>query len=170
MPVTINALIKIANELDKRGLVTEADGLDKIISSIDEEMYHGSNVEVNELVPKKHFLSDEPVVFGTPSKAMALAHLARWTDDDFELGSINEEPLVLKEKYPNAFEEIFRGQKGYIYSVDPEGFESKPNLMRQERVSFESPEILSVEEIDDVLKALEQSDLVLKKYRETNEL
>jgi hypothetical protein len=126
-------------------------------------IYHGSDKKIDRLEPRKHFLADRPVVFGTPSRGMALAHLARWTDDDFELGSINDGPLVMEEQYPGAFNKLFKGRRGYLYTMGPEGFEHRPNLMRSERVTERSPNILGREDIEDILSALEDSDVVVKR-------
>ena len=127
------------------------------------KIYHGSPIKVEQLEPRKHFLADRPVVFGTPNRGMAIAHLAPWTDEDFDLGSINDGPLVMEEKYPGAFDKLFKGRRGYLYAMDPEGFEHRPNLMREERVTERSPSILGREDIEDLLTALEKSDVVVKR-------
>lgn len=135
------------------------------------EIFHGSPTEITKFEGRPHYLADnEPVVFGTPSRGMALTHLARWNDNDFEQYRINDGPLTMREQYPGALEKIYRGKKGYIYKLDPESFEHSPRLTRSERISKANPPILGTEEILDVLKALEESDVRLiraKTYGET---
>jgi superfamily II DNA or RNA helicase len=132
------------------------------------EIFHGSRTKIKKFEPRPHYLSkDEPAVFGTPERGMALSHLAYWTDDDFDQGRINNGPLTMRERKPGAFERIYGGKKGYLYKLAPESFDYDPRLMRSERISKESPQILETEEISDALKALEESDVRLVRMRKT---
>ena len=112
-----------------------------------------------------HYLfEDKEVVFATPSKGMALSFLADWTDKDFDQGTINMGPLYMEELYEGAFEEKFKGKKGYLYHLDGSDFEYYPQLMTKERVSKNIPKILKVEKIDDVFSALKDSDVKIIYY------
>lgn len=128
-------------------------------------VYHGSNRRLKKVRAKPHYLADDKkVAFATPSKALAISFLAKWTDKDFYQGSTNGGPLTMKEKYPGAFEKIYKGKKGYIYSLDGKDFKWQPNLMRQERVSYNDPKVKSRKYIKDVWKALRQSDIKLVRH------
>ncbi len=132
------------------------------------EIFHGSPSDIAEFELRRHYLADdEPVAFGTPERDMALTHLQRWSDDDFSLGRVNDGPLTMEEKRPGAFEEIYGGKKGYLYQLDPEGFEYEPRLMRAERMTRIAPKVVGTEEIDDVLAALEASGLNLVRLEKT---
>jgi RimJ/RimL family protein N-acetyltransferase len=136
-----------------------------------ENIFHGSPEKIDRFDLRKHYLADdEPVVFGTPERGMAISHLAKWTDADFDQGRVNDGPLTMKEKRPGAFDEIYRGKKGYLYSLDPSGFEYSPRLMRSERMSRQTPKVTSMEEIDDALEALEQSGVRLVRHPDSEKL
>jgi len=137
-----------------------------------EVIYHGSPSELDEIKAIPHYLADDkPVVFGTPSRSMALAFLGdRWRDEDLDLGSFEGSegrgPLHLREQYPGALEKIYSGKQGYLYHMDPEGFVYQPNLMRSERINFGQPKLMQVEHVPDVLRALEDSDIQLIRHGE----
>ncbi|MBP48066.1 MAG: hypothetical protein CMH53_09025 [Myxococcales bacterium] len=131
-----------------------------------EAIYHGSNRRVRKLKPKESPLTDKPVVYGTPNRSMALTFMGKWTDDDLELGRVNDGPMTLREKYPGALEKIYRRKRGYLYTLDDKGFRSQKNLMRSERVTEKSPKILKRERITDILQALEDSDIRLVRARD----
>lgn len=129
------------------------------------EIFHGSPKKIDKFELRRHYLADDaPVVFGTPSKAMALSHLSRWSDDDFDLGTVNDGPLTMKEKYPGALEKVYKGKGGFLYQLDPAEFKHSPRLMRSERLSHKAPNILKVEEVKDALQALQDSGIVLEKH------
>ena len=133
----------------------------------DKTIYHGSNKKIKKLRPMPHYLfEDEKVVFGTPSRGMAISFLADWTDEDFDQGTINMGPLYMKELYEGAFEKIFKEKSGFLYHLDGKPFEYYPQLMTKERASKVSPKILKVEEIDDVLEALKDSDIKMIYYKD----
>ena len=118
----------------------------------DERMYHGSNAKFDRFDPRPHMLSgDQAVVFGTPLRAMAIAGMGRrWTDDDFEQGTYNDEDLLhMRELKPGALERIYKGTRGYLYEMDPESFEHGGDAyMPTEFISKSSPKILKRTEVD----------------------
>jgi hypothetical protein len=114
-------------------------------------MYHGSNTKFDRFEPKAHMLSgDDRVVFGTPLRAMAVAGMGRWNDDDFEQGTYNDEDLLhMRELRPGALESTYRGKRGYLYEMDPESFEHGGDAyMPTEYISKTSPKILKRVEVD----------------------
>jgi hypothetical protein len=131
-----------------------------------EAMYHGSRRRLRKLKTHDSPLTDNPVVFGTPDRELALTFMGKWNDDDFDLGRINDGPLRLKEEYPGALEKVYRGKKGYLYTLDPKGFRKQDNLMRSERVSDSSPRIIKREHIRDLLAELERSGINLVRARD----
>jgi hypothetical protein len=73
-------------------------------------------------------------------------------------------PPQLRELVPGVFERIYKGQEGFIYSLDPEGFVYQPNLMRRERVHFGEPTILSMDRVPDIWLELQASDIELTSF------
>lgn len=141
--------------------------LDKLASASDRAViYHGSPFKIEGgPTPQKHPLTgDKPVVFGTPNRGVALAFMGkRWTDADFDLGSVNRGPLTLTELRKGALRDTFKGQKGYLYTLDSKSFSSEPGLWSAERVSSSKPTVLKVERIDDVYAELAASgDIIVK--------
>jgi hypothetical protein len=133
----------------------------------DKVVYHGSPKKIKEFKLKKHYLfDDEKVVFATPKKSMAICFLSnKWTDEDLDLGTEGGGPLRIRELKPGALKKAFSGVSGYIYELEGKGFSYYPQLMSQERVSKSVPKILNFEKIDDALKALEESDIKIIKYK-----
>ena len=123
-------------------------------------MYHGSRYKFDEFKPKGHKLSkNRPVVFGTPLRAMAVAGMGRkWTDDDFEQATYNDEDLLhMRERKPGALERVYKGQRGYLYEVDPDSFEHGGDAyMPTEFVSYVPPKILKRDEVDAYEAMLEE--------------
>ena len=149
----------------------EPTGLEKWLGKFSSEnlvMYHGSPEDIAKFELRPHKLSGgEGVVFGTPNRAQALASLQQWSDNDFEQGYYNDEPMYMREMYPGAFEKIYGGKGGYLYSLDPSSFESQDNLMRTEALSRVAPKILKKEYIEDALKALRESGATFIPYEKT---
>ena len=114
-------------------------------------MYHGSSAKFDSFEPKSHALADgDRVVFGTPLRAMAVAGMGRWTDNDFDQGTYNDEELLhMRELKPGALERIYKGKRGYLYELDPESFEhGGERYMPTEFISKSSPKILKRTEVD----------------------
>ncbi len=129
-------------------------------------VFHGSQRDFDDLTLIPHYHSNgKPVVFGALSKGFSLAFLSNWTDDDFELASINNGPLFLRELRPNALKDTFKGKSGWLYTLDAKPFKSFRHLMKYEMISFVKPKIIKKEYIQDVLVALENcKDIVLIPY------
>jgi hypothetical protein len=122
-------------------------------------VYHGSPFKLAEITPKLHYLSNKPLVFGSSSFTIALTLIASWDDSEIELGEVDKDTPYLMEKYKGAFDDIFRGTSGYIYTLDARGFRSA--LTKFEMVSTETPKIKSRVYIPDVLQALKESEIQL---------
>jgi len=128
--------------------------------------YHGSPVaDITELEPRPSRVIDgEKAVFASPDRDVAISFAAPWRDEDIQQGSIDGQ-YYMREQYPNAFEKIFGGKKGYVYSVDG-GFETDPRLTRFEAIARDKRKVLSKEEIPDLLEALKTSKFRLLRYGE----
>jgi len=125
--------------------------IEKYASKRKKRMYHGSGAKFERFEPKPHALADgDRVVFGTPLRAMAVAGIGKWTDDDFEQGTYNDEELLhMRELKPGALERVYKGKRGYLYEMDPSSFEhGGDRYMRTEFISKSSPKILKRTEVD----------------------
>jgi DNA ligase D-like protein (predicted 3'-phosphoesterase) len=131
-------------------------------------MYHGSNVGGLEgLDPRAaRVIHGEHGVFGTPDRALAVSNIARWRDDDFEQGRVNDEPWYMKEKYPGAVDKLLKGVSGSLYSTENKGFEWDPRLMRSEFVSRKPVRTVKEEHIPDVLAELENAGWSIQRAKE----
>ena len=128
-------------------------------------MYHGSPNLFSKFEPRPHYLTDgKPVVFATPMREIALASLQPWTDDDFEQGVVGEDPPYMIEMYPNAFEDVYSGKQGYLYTLAPDSFYSTDQLTRFEKVSDIAPRVLDVELVENVLEELYASNMLMIPY------
>jgi hypothetical protein len=129
-------------------------------------VYHGSpHGDIQQLEPRPSAVIDnEEAVFATPHKGMALSFLARWRDPDFIQGTINKGPLVMRERYPGAFEKIYGGKSGYLYTLPEEGFRADDRLMSKEVINPEAVTPARVEHIQDILKAMGEAGVIMKKH------
>lgn len=132
-------------------LLSKYVNIEKYAAKRKKRMYHGSNVKFDRFEPKSHALAEgDRVVFGTPLRAMAVAGMGRWTDDDFDQGTYNDEDLLhMRELKPGALERVYKGKRGYLYELDPESFEhGGDRYMSTEFISKSSPKILKRTEVD----------------------
>jgi hypothetical protein len=129
------------------------------------DFYHGSQFGgLKQLEPRpSRALRGNSAVFATPSRDLALSYLAPWKDADFEQGHINGEPYMT-EQYPGAFEKIYKGRSGSVYSVPEAGFSPRARLMREERVNRKPVQPLSEEVIPDAWDALQKTRFKLNRY------
>lgn len=88
-------------------------------------VYHSSEWGgLTEIVPRKSTHGME-YVYASKFKTISALFLARWNDFLITLlTDMSKDTLSIKlvERYPNAFEEIFKGQSGYIYGLDNSNF------------------------------------------------
>lgn len=124
-------------------------------------LYHGSPTKFDVLIPHPRSIVDnEEVVFATNTKWLSIVFIAKATDADIEIGFINNKPYIL-EQYPGAFDKFLVGKHGYIYHVDPKGFEKDKRLgmYNHEFISHDKTNILSTEEINDIYEALKKTEV-----------
>lgn len=133
-------------------------------------LYHGSSTPgLKHLEPKPtSVLQGQPAVFATPDRDLALTFGAPWRDSDFEQGSVDGQ-RYMREQYPGAFEKIYQGRKGHVYSVPAEGFKKDRRLMRSERINPGQVTTVKEEAIEDLLEALRKTKFRLMRHDEKAE-
>lgn len=135
-------------------------------------MYHGSPRKVGVLRPRDEHGDPrvKPAVFGTPSKEFALAYAGRkWGDRDIEQstrGGKNER-MILREARPGAFEDVYGGKKGYLYTLPEEPFMVLPGRRTaKELVSYQEVRPIKTEVIPNIMTRLQKAPGVeMHQYR-----
>lgn len=122
-------------------------------------MYHCSNLDLDILIPQAHHTyNNKPVVFASTHKEFALTFISKWTDDDFDLSRYNDGPFIFTEKAKGNLDKFFKDKIGWLYVLDPKSF---IKFKDTEYISYVSPVILEKIKIEDALKELEQSKIIL---------
>lgn len=131
-------------------------------------LYHGSNTGgIAVLEPRPTvFMDDRPLVWATPSRAIALSFVGRWDDQDIKHQTIDGKPRMT-ERVAGAFETHFKGVKAFIYTVSSEGFTDEDDRLYNYELFNPNPvPVLSVEEIDDAWDALQaQTEIELVRFQ-----
>jgi hypothetical protein len=122
-------------------------------------MYHCSNLDLDVLTPQVHHLTPKPVVFASTYKEFALTFISRWTDADFDLSRINNEPFTFTEKSKGNLKKFFKNKSGYLYILEPKTF---IKFKDAEYISYVPPKILKKIKIWDALRELKLSNIVIK--------
>lgn len=121
-------------------------------------MYHCSNLDLDILIPQLHPTYNDPVVFASTHKEFALTFISKWTDADFDLSRFNDEPFTFTEKAKDNLDKFFKGKTGWLYVLNPKTF---IKFKDTEYISYETPVILEKIKIEDALRELEQSKIIL---------
>lgn len=121
-------------------------------------LFHGTNVPIegDHLIPKPSYvLGGEEAVFATIRFDFAVLFAAKWTDRDFEFGTVDDGKCYCIEMYPNAFD-ILKKSSGIVYSVDKECFGSDERLGMKdyEFISMQKVRVRSFVKIPNVWKQL----------------
>lgn len=135
-------------------------------------IFYGSKSKIDKYIElqKSEILNDEKVIHGSYYYEIILTFLGKkWTNRDIEVGSYKFKTYII-EKRPGAFEDIFRGQKGYIYEITDKGFKKDSRLHENqfELIKKTRTKIKVTHEINDVLKELRKSDAVMINYDSLN--
>jgi hypothetical protein len=133
-------------------------------------IYHGSSKQITEFELQPHYLADDdPVIFGTPNRVLAICYLASWSDNDFYQYTEGDDGVIyLEEQYSGAFDKVYKGKMGYLYELSPETFEWDYQLSRSEFVSRVEPIILQFNFInvyDALLDEIDKGNLKVIKYK-----
>jgi hypothetical protein len=100
--------------------------------------YHGSSAEIAMLTPQPSRLTQEPVVFGTPSYTDALIFSGQWTDYDFAVWGDGKKRYI-EEQYPCAFAKLNRiGYIHHMQSTDAAPFKPLGSGLSGEHVCTEA--------------------------------
>jgi hypothetical protein len=134
-----------------------------------EAMYHGSNTRLGTVEPSTLHGDpnvQEPVVFGTPRRSMALAYLGRtWGNRDIGQGGLGMRDMYLAEMRPNAFRDTYEGQEGYLHTLPAEPFtESRPGQAAWERMSLKPVDPVKVQKVKNIIAALRKEKVRLIEY------
>lgn len=123
--------------------------------------FHGSKKDIQgeylNPMPSKT-IDGESAVYATTLKGFAIHFIAQAKDINIESGVYKGQPYVI-EQYPGAFDTFYKGVSGYIYYVDPSGFQNDTRLGLQnyEYIQKSPVKILKKEYISDVYQALVNS-------------
>lgn len=120
-----------------------------------EYVYHGSNISRLKVIEKRKSTHQKEWVYATPSKALAVIFMGRGSDLYYFLGGrgTEESPIVLVERKPNMFKEIF-DLPGSLYYLDSKNFLSNKTGWSAEVVSNQNEQVIKEEYIDNVYDKL----------------
>jgi len=134
-------------------------------------LYHGSNFKIEKYLEpiESKILDGDKAIFASYYRYLILAFLGKkWSNKDLELGSYKFKTYLV-EKRPNAFEDIYKGQKGYMYEVSKSGFKKDERICNKvERIKTTKSKIKNTYEIKDLLEELIKSDILMIKYSDLN--
>lgn len=120
-------------------------------------VYHGSENGNLEKIEANNSTHQKNCIYAAEDPVIAMVFMAKWSDLDFMLGTINGE-LVLVERRPEILNSIYN-KDGYIYSLDGSTFSHYDYLWSKEVISFESNLIpLSKTYHKNILSSLEQEE------------
>jgi adenylate kinase family enzyme/GNAT superfamily N-acetyltransferase len=128
-----------------------------------QELYHGSPEKLETLEPKNYH--EDPgipkAVFASPSREFAMAYAGKkWGDRDINQSTRfrdKQRIVTLQENRPGAFDELYKGQPGYLYHVPAEPFEVPHKRTTWEQISRNAVTPTDIETIPDVLAELQRS-------------
>ena len=135
-----------------------------------EYYYHGSATQIQDdyLEPRpSKVIDNEKAVFATNTKWFALISIAKTKFSEFEYGFMNGKPYIM-ENEPDMFNRLLRGQRGYLYYVKRDQFQSDGRLEmpRHEFISKDKVKIMKREDIVDVYEALKKTGIPLIEFDE----
>ena len=116
-------------------------------------LYHGSSQEGLKTIVPRVSTHGKSYVYATEHRLVALLFLSRWNDflltlgDAFFGGALH---LTLTERYEDAFQDIYGGKTGFLYTLDPGGFHADVDCWELELVSENEQAVISCERIDDI--------------------
>ena len=139
---------------------SKSDSIEYVMSLNEDFVYHGTTVKTLKTLKPYKSTHGKKYVYGTPSRVVALWNIGNdpyKRDGYIQTGSVDGK-FYIKEMQKGALEKAFKNVSGSIYQVKDDNFTSEDFLTRFERVSTQNEDILSSEDIDDVLKELEKCE------------
>ena len=126
-------------------------------------MYHGSSVaNIKKLNTNFNYLVGREVVFATPKYEYALAMAVESSNDDLDIGYINDE-FTIAEMYEGAFDLL--KQPSYIYQVPATGFHQHPRLPPMEYIIEASMPVVRAKRVPNTYKELKRLGTTFVPYR-----
>lgn len=128
--------------------------------------YHGSKIQLNTIEPRpSKVVNNEKVVFATNNKWLSIAFIAKFTDNDIEIGVTND-VLYLCEQYENAFK--FLKCSGYVHYVDEKYFQPDDRLgmKNHEFISHTCVPASYSEKIECVYDALQKGEVLMIEFND----
>ena len=145
--------------------VANLDALKPDFSRYGEELVYFSTVRENTLV----YLGNAIERYCLDNNIDYHDTYRKWTTYGFTDAGM----LCLDEYYPNAIEETYKGEHGYVYCVEKVANAKMLDGIRNVVVTNEIQKICSCEYIEDahvaLLKAVEENKIMLKRYEEHSE-
>ena len=126
-------------------------------------MYHGSSVaNIKKLNTNFNYLVGREVVFATPKYEYALAMAVESSNDDLDIGYINDE-FTIAEMYEGAFDLL--KEPSYIYQVPSTGFHQHPRLPPMEYIIEASMPVVRAKRVPNTYKELKRLGTTFVPYR-----
>ena len=126
-------------------------------------MYHGSSVaNIKKLNTNFNYLVGREVVFATPNYEYALAMAVDSSNDDLDIGYINDE-FTIAEMYEGAFDLL--KEPSYIYQVSSTGFHQHPRLPPMEYIIEASMPVVRAKRVPNTYKELKRLGTTFVPYR-----
>lgn len=131
-------------------------------------VYHGSPVEGLTFIEPRKSTHGNNWVYATKNKAVAIIHSQKWNDYIFNESYHSKIQLELTERLPNAFEEIYKGKKSFLYYLNSANFLEGQTSFTEEVISEKKEQIIKCEVIEDTYNKLcemeEKREVILYRY------
>ena len=127
-----------------------------------EKLYHVSNVPNITILEPRVSTHGKAYVYATKNLELALLFGSKKSYGDFDgiYGTLSDGRPYFYEAYKGAFERRFKGERCFIYEVDPNTFKDGKTSFSAEVVSEEPVKVLHCKEVKDLYEYLK--DLVKK--------
>ena len=128
-------------------------------------LFHGSPTPLETLKPfPSRVVDDEPWVFGTPSRWLALVFSAQARSHTLDYGFIKGKPYIA-EMYPGAFQALKK--PGSLHLISADGFRSDPRLglRRHEFIRQEETPVIERENVPNIYEDLQRQRQQLPEIR-----
>jgi uncharacterized protein YbjQ (UPF0145 family) len=147
----------------RKGVKKVLEGKKKKLDHLRGIYYHGSPVgNLKKLQPSHSHLVGREVVYATPHYEFAVSMSVESSNDDLEIGYINDE-FTIAEVYDGAFDLL--KVPGYVYQVQAKGFHQHPRLQPMEYIIEISIPIKKAKRLPNVYKELKRLGTTFISYR-----
>ena len=123
---------------------------------MDNFVYHCSTIKgITEFRPQAS-THGKSWVYATKHLAIAATFLGKWNDFDFALGTYDDNPPHLVERYKEAFKKIYSNSKGSIYKLSSDGFLENQTNFDEEVVNPNHVKVIEEIHINNAKEYLEE--------------